>query len=50
MASIELTAERERELIGQLRQFRQQIDTELSRVIVGQKDVVRQLLISLLAG
>lgn len=50
MAPIELTAERERELIGQLRQFRQQIDSELSRVIVGQKDVVRQLLISLLAG
>ena len=50
MTSAELTPERERELIGQLRQFRRQIDTELSRVIVGQKDVVRQLLISLLAG
>lgn len=48
--SDELTPERERELIGQLRQFRSQIDAELSRVIVGQKDVVRQLLISLLAG
>ena len=46
----ELTPDRERELIGILRQFRKQIDTELSRVIVGQKDVVRQLLISLLAG
>ena len=46
----ELTPDRERELIGILRQFRSQIDTELSRVIVGQKDVVRQLLISLLAG
>ncbi|MBL8813133.1 MAG: MoxR family ATPase [Planctomycetaceae bacterium] len=45
-----LTPDRERELIGQLRQFRSQIDAELSRVIVGQKDVVRQLLISLLAG
>jgi len=50
MTSAELTPERERELISQLRQFRRQIDSELSRVIVGQKDVVRQLLISLLAG
>ena len=48
--STELTPDRERELIGILREFRNQIDTELSRVIVGQKDVVRQLLISLLAG
>ena len=46
----ELTPERERELILQLKQLRKQIDNELSRVIVGQKDVVRQLLISLLAG
>jgi MoxR-like ATPase len=50
MTSTELTPERERELIGQLRQFRRQIDSELSRVIIGQKDVIRQLLISLLAG
>jgi MoxR-like ATPase len=46
----ELTPERERELITQLRQLRAQIDTELSKVIIGQKDVVRQLLISLMAG
>jgi MoxR-like ATPase len=46
----ELSPDRERELIGQLRQMRKQIDAELSRVIVGQKDVVRQLLVSLLAG
>ena len=46
----ELTVERERELITQLKQLRKQIDVELSRVIVGQKEVVRQLLISLLAG
>ncbi len=50
MTSVELTPERERELIGQLRQFRRQIDSELSRVIIGQKDVILQLLISLLAG
>jgi MoxR-like ATPase len=42
--------DRERELIDQLAQLRQQIDAELSKVIIGQKDVVRQLLISLLAG
>ena len=41
----ELTVERERELITQLKQLRKQIDAELSRVIVGQKEVVRQLLI-----
>ena len=46
----ELTVERERELITQLKQLRKQIDAELSRVIVGQKEVVRQLLISLMAG
>ncbi|MCA9057613.1 MAG: AAA family ATPase [Planctomycetaceae bacterium] len=46
----ELTAERERELIGQLRSLREAIDAELSQVIIGQKDVVRQLLVSLLAG
>lgn len=46
----ELTIERERELIRQLRSLRADIDSELSRVIIGQKDVVEQLLISLLAG
>jgi MoxR-like ATPase len=46
----ELTPDRERDLIHRLRQLRTDIDRELSRVIVGQKDVVRQLLISLLAG
>lgn len=46
----QLDPEREAELIDQLGQLRQRIDGELSKVIVGQKDVVRQLLISLLAG
>ncbi|MGV2333865.1 MAG UNVERIFIED_CONTAM: AAA family ATPase [Planctomycetaceae bacterium] len=50
MTAPELTPERERELISQLRQFRSRIDSELSRVIVGQQDVVKQLLISLLSG
>ena len=46
----QLTAERERELITQLRSLRGDIDAELSKVIIGQKDVVEQLLISLLSG
>ncbi|MFM7057879.1 MAG: AAA family ATPase [Planctomycetota bacterium] len=50
MTAPELTPDRERELISQLRQFRSRIDSELSRVIIGQQDVVRQLLIALLSG
>lgn len=46
----DLTPERERELISQLRALRNRIDVELSKVIIGQKDVVQQLLISLLSG
>ncbi len=46
----ELSPERERELIEQLRSLRRQIDGELSQVIIGQKDVVKQLLVSLLSG
>jgi len=46
----DISEERERELIAQLRDFRTRIDSELSRVIIGQKDVVRQLLVSMLAG
>ncbi len=45
-----LTPERERELIEQIRSLRRQIENELSQVIIGQKDVVKQLLVSLLAG
>jgi MoxR-like ATPase len=50
MSAAELSAERERELIAELRRFRGKIDAELSRVIIGQKQVVQQLLISLLSG
>lgn len=50
MTVAELSAERERELIAELRKFRSKIDAELSRVIIGQKPVVQQLLISLLSG
>ena len=46
----DLTPERERELITQLGSLRSDIDAELSKVIIGQKDVVEQLLISLLSG
>jgi MoxR-like ATPase len=46
----ELTPERERELIGLLKELRGKIDHELGKVIIGQKDVIRQLLVSLLAG
>ncbi|GAB5443455.1 MAG: MoxR family ATPase [Fuerstiella sp.] len=49
-AAEELSPNRERELIAQLRSLRRQIDEELSRVIIGQKDVVDQLMISLLSG
>lgn len=46
----ELTEARERELIDQLQSLTQAIDDELSKVVIGQKDVVQQLLISLLSG
>jgi MoxR-like ATPase len=49
-ATQELSPNRERELIAQLRSLRRQIDEELSKVIIGQKDVVEQLMISLLSG
>ncbi len=45
-----LAPERERELIDHLGQLQQRVDDELSKVIIGQKLVIRQLLISLLAG
>jgi MoxR-like ATPase len=49
--SIELlSAEQEQMVVEHLRESRARIDTELSKTIVGQKDVVQQLLISLLAG
>ena len=45
-----LTAEDEQQIVSHLRDSRERIDAELSKTIVGQKDVVNQLLISLLAG
>ncbi len=49
--SIELLSdEQEQQVVEHLRASRERIDKELSKTIVGQKDVVQQLLISLLAG
>ncbi len=49
--SIEITSEeQEQQVVEQLRDSRNRIDEELSKTIVGQKDVVQQLLISLLGG
>ncbi len=45
-----LTDEQEQQVVEHLRESRARIDSELSKTIVGQKDVVQQLLISLLAG
>jgi len=44
------TYEAEQEVVELIRGSRQRIDAELSKVIIGQKDVVEQLLISLFAG
>ena len=40
----------EKQVVEQIRAGRQRIDAELSKVIVGQKDVTLELLISLFAG
>lgn len=45
-----LSDEEEQLAVEHLRESRTKIDRELSKTIVGQKDVVQQLLISLLAG
>ncbi len=42
--------DREKETVQRLHEARGQIEAELSKVIVGQKEVIDQLLISLLAG
>ncbi|MCA9226102.1 MAG: AAA family ATPase, partial [Planctomycetales bacterium] len=40
----------EQQAVERVRSSRQRIDAELSKVIIGQKEVVEQLLISLFAG
>ena len=42
--------ELERQVVEQIRESRARIDAELSKVIVGQKDVVQQILLCLFAG
>jgi MoxR-like ATPase len=42
--------EAEQQIVEQIRASRRRIDAELSKVIIGQKEVVEQLLISLFAG
>ncbi|HMO86641.1 MAG TPA: AAA family ATPase, partial [Lacipirellulaceae bacterium] len=44
------TFEQERELVEQIRTGRDRIAAEIEKVIVGQQEVVEQLLITLLAG
>ncbi len=50
MNFIELSDAQEQQVVEHLRASRARIDEELSKTIVGQKDVVQQLLISLLSG
>ncbi len=45
-----ITADEEEQIVKHLRASRDRIDSELSKTIIGQKEVVSQLLISLLAG
>jgi MoxR-like ATPase len=45
-----LTYEEEQAAVEQLRSSRARVDAELSKVIVGQREAVEQLLISLFAG
>ena len=42
--------ELERQVVGQIRDSRDRIDAELEKVIVGQKEVINQLLITLFSG
>ncbi|QDV66326.1 ATPase family associated with various cellular activities (AAA) [Rosistilla carotiformis] len=44
------SAEQEAEIVQQLRQGRSAIESELAKVIIGQHDVIEQLIISLFAG
>lgn len=50
MSSFQITTEEEEALVQQIRQGRDQIARELSKTIVGQKEVIEQLLICLFAG
>src|SRR5437667_8886993 len=47
---VSLSIQAEREIVERLTLGRLQIETELSKIIVGQKDVIEQILIALFAG
>lgn len=49
-SQVEASYEAEREAVEQIRQGRSRVDAELSKVIVGQREVIEQLLIALFAG
>ena len=50
MTSLIDTPELEQQIVEQIRESRRRIDAELGKVIVGQKDVIEQMLIALFAG
>jgi MoxR-like ATPase len=50
LSAFQLTTEEEEALVQQIRQGRDRIAKELSKTIVGQKDVIEQLLICLFSG
>jgi MoxR-like ATPase len=50
MSTETMSVEEEARVVEQIRQGRDQIEAELSKVIVGQKEVIEQLLICLFAG
>ncbi len=50
MSSFQITTEEEEALVHQIRQGRDRIAKELSKTIVGQKEVIEQLLICLFSG
>lgn len=50
MNSILLSEQEEEEIVGRIRQGREQILKELSKTIVGQKEIIEQLLVCLFSG
>ena len=50
MSSDPMTIDEEAELVAQIREGREKILAELSKVIVGQEDVIEQLLLCLFSG
>ena len=50
MSAESMSVEEEARVVEQILQGRDKISSELSKVIIGQHDVIEQLLISLFAG